>query len=121
MKKPFDLNKALAGEPIVTRDGREVKELHQFKTAKSGDALAGVINGSVFTWFSSGAYRADGFSDEDLFMKETPLEVWYNLYQEGDRIWVGNPFSSEETANRSKGGDTYGLQYVKTIKITNEI
>jgi hypothetical protein len=29
--KPFDLEKALAGQPVVTRDGRKVLELHLYK------------------------------------------------------------------------------------------
>lgn len=121
MKKTFDLNKALAGELVVTRDEREVKELHQFKTAKAGAALAGVIKGSVFTWYTSGAYRADGISVEDLFMKAPLVEIWVNIYQEGDSLWVGTPFPSEEAANNAKGNSTYTMFYVKTIKITNEI
>lgn len=29
--KPFDLEKALNGAPVVTRDGRDVEGLHLFK------------------------------------------------------------------------------------------
>lgn len=31
--KPFDLEKALAGEPVVTRQGEEVTQLTLFKTS----------------------------------------------------------------------------------------
>lgn len=121
MKKPFDLNKALAGEPVVTRDGREVRELHRFKTANRGYELVGLVDGNLRSWFKSGAFTHDGISQEDLFMKAPLLEIWVNIYQEGDSIWVGTPFPSEEAANSAKGNSTYTMFYIKTIKITNEL
>ena len=32
--KPFDLEKALNGAPVITRDGREVTQLHLFDVAE---------------------------------------------------------------------------------------
>ena len=81
--KPFDLEKALAGAPVVTRDGREVTQLHLFDLKEHGYPLHGVINGkeggqSVECFIENGKWRRSGESEFDLFMK-TEKKVGYVL------------------------------------------
>lgn len=66
--KPFDLQKALAGDLVVTRDGRPVTQIHVFKV--DGEPVYGVVDGGVTCWPENGHYNP--FTDEedpfDLFM-----------------------------------------------------
>jgi hypothetical protein len=74
--KPFDLKRALAGAVVVTRDGREVSELHFFSTATKEDypILASIdeevysftVHGKEFTSLNN----KEMDSELDLFMEE---------------------------------------------------
>jgi hypothetical protein len=55
--KPFDLEKALAGEPVVTRDGRPVTQLIKFEAiVEDGYVIYGVVNNKIFNFLDSGKY-----------------------------------------------------------------
>jgi len=67
--KQFNLEKALAGEPVVTRDGRKVTQLTLFE-ANNRYSLIGVVNGELQTFTDEGKYDVDRNStDTDLFME----------------------------------------------------
>ena len=51
--KPFDLEAALAGAPVITRDGRPVTQLHKFD-ATTPLCLVGVVGGEVYSWCLEG-------------------------------------------------------------------
>jgi hypothetical protein len=79
--KPFDLEAAKRGEPVVTRGGEPVLELHYFETATGKYPLAAVV-GPV-----THVFTADGFYDiskephhTDLFMAPRKQTVYVNLY-----------------------------------------
>lgn len=79
--KAFDLEKALAGEKVVTRGGKEVTQLTLFE-ASDDHPLAGVVDGKmesftedgVFTMLCEGASRYDLFMYEE-YTEEEPLSV----------------------------------------------
>jgi hypothetical protein len=74
--KPFDLEAALAGAPVVTRDGREVTQLKLFELTGK-EPLYGVIENNVYRWDFNGVFRPDGTKTSyDLFMFEAEPEVW---------------------------------------------
>lgn len=66
---PFDLEKALAGHPVVTRDGQDVTGLHVFDAAINEDALYGVVHGTIYSWDSDNGRQSTGVDDLDLFLK----------------------------------------------------
>jgi hypothetical protein len=66
--KPFDLNKALEGYPVVTRDGREVDNIRKIDGVTKGPNLIGVLDGRLNPWSEDGTNIS---SDRDLFMKPT--------------------------------------------------
>lgn len=66
--KPFDLEKALAGEPVVTRQGEEVIQLTLFKTNDIYN-LAGVVDGELLRFTPTGEYLRNESHELDLFMK----------------------------------------------------
>ena len=79
--KPFNLQEALAGKPVVTRDGRKVTQLHLFE-CDAKFVLYGVIEGIV----NATGFRKDGGwsvsepTKLDLFMASVEKTVWVNLY-----------------------------------------
>lgn len=81
---PFDLQRALAGDKVVTRDGREVTQLFMLKLERSNE-LVGVVSGGAFFWSCSGCYWESGQpSDLDLFMPPKTVKRWVNFYPGGE-------------------------------------
>ena len=72
--KPFDLEAALAGAPVVTRSGKPVTQLVKFDAIRSPFNLFGVVDGEVYSWGESGGY--------DLFMATVKREGWINIYKD---------------------------------------
>lgn len=66
-RKPFNLEKALAGEPVVTRDGREVTGI--CNSTFIHNPLEGRIDGERDLWKIDGRYFEAVKSQLDLFMK----------------------------------------------------
>ena len=69
--KPFNLERALAGDPVVTRDGRKVLELYLFNIDVDYP-LCGIIDGEngITTWAENGLLLIDkeAIYAKDLFM-----------------------------------------------------
>ena len=86
--KPFDLAKAKAGHPVVTRDGRRVRIL----TCEMNNACYPIVaiitanepgagSESTETYTAQGEFFPDGSeSQNDLFMAPVKREGWVNLY-----------------------------------------
>src|SRR5208283_267064 len=87
MQKPFDLQKALAGAPVVTRDGRRVIGL-VLLPAKGKYPFAGVIEGSetVDVWTRTGVFLNNPTSHSDLFLDVPVVQktVYASVYKRGD-------------------------------------
>jgi (p)ppGpp synthase/HD superfamily hydrolase len=75
--KPFDLTKALAGEPVVTRDGQPVTQLTKFD-CDSAYPLRAVIDGKIISFTIDGICLSKRQCSHDLFMAEP--ERWVNVY-----------------------------------------
>jgi len=96
----FDLEKALAGEKVVTRDGREITKLVRFPK-DSGATLYGldVDNDTVELWFDNGSYHnMPEPCGGDLFMAPKQLSGFVNVYQ----IRV---YDTKEMADQEAGSD----------------
>ena len=80
--KPFDLEKALNGAPVITRDGREVTQLYLFDVGDDKYPVYGVIRdkkaGDYISCFTKGGVEHnDGQKHgSDLFMK-TEKKIGY--------------------------------------------
>jgi hypothetical protein len=112
--KPFDLEKALAGEPVVTREGKKVSEFYQFKTIDSQFDLFGIINGVLHGFDKYGRYMAIEQSEYDLFMEEP--ERWANIYWDDISLkaYIGDIIYSTEEEAKENGK---GANYRTTIKL----
>lgn len=79
--KPFNLQEALAGKPLVTRDGRPVKIAGYNPEAADNDMVVGWVDNLVETWSSEGKYIDSADVDFDLFMAPETKDVWVILMQ----------------------------------------
>ena len=121
--KPFNLEEALAGKPVITRDLRKVTEIHHF-TKASEDVqftLYAVVEGLIHAYTLNGSFFTQGTtSDSDLFMEEPVVEKWFNVYRQtikGTEISVGEGYYTYEEAIKMGGRLD---NYIKTIKVDNK-
>jgi hypothetical protein len=79
--KPFDLKKAMAGERVMTRCGRQVSEIHYLRTLKTGYPVVAVVEGGLWAFTLGGNFHNDGVeSENDLVMAPEKRTVWLNIY-----------------------------------------
>lgn len=81
--KPFNLEKALAGDPVVTRCGIQVTEIVQLRTASATDRpIIGVVNGIPRSFRIDGTFCEGYVFPDDLFMapKIVKKSGWLNIY-----------------------------------------
>lgn len=120
----FNLERALAGEPIVTRDGREVTEIHFIKTDEGDYPLIAVIDASKETYTKDGFFASRREESElDLFMKPKVIECWFNVYEIDGELYVGGKnqrYWESESEAKEQIHCVSNAKYIKTIKITNE-
>ena len=81
--KPFDLEAAKRGEPLVTRDGRKARFIGHVPEALSGFRVVVFLegDGEASDYLESGAYYEDDPSEHDLFMAPKKRTVWVNIYE----------------------------------------
>ncbi len=83
--KPFDLEEALAGKPVVTRSGQKVTEIVSFKTEGLTYPIRAIIGNGCLGFTKEGMFDTGGsVSDMDLFMKVETKTVWFNVYLRPD-------------------------------------
>jgi hypothetical protein len=115
----FNLERALAGEPVITREGKEVTQLTYFKEAREQYNLVGLMEGVVCTWNEKGTSILGHETSSDLFMKPKENAIWVNVYKNSfGKILLGSNWETEEEAIRFKDDDSLNEGYLKTIKIT---
>jgi hypothetical protein len=113
--KKFNLQEALAGKPVISREGKQVTQLHLFELNPSSNySLYGVLDGNVESFNLNGKwdiYRDEG--SRDLFMG--PDVIYVNVYNSGDYYYTGPLFNTREEAE--KRANEYN-NYIKTVEIT---
>ena len=117
--KPFNLEKFIAGEPAVTRDGRKVIDWHYFKDAKNYQ-ISFMIEGDadVFSATGEGVFYLDKYnkqSEYDLFMEEKEVELWVNVYDARNGQYNAYVHKTELNAKERK---TSTYPFKGTHKIT---
>lgn len=120
--KQFNLEEALKGAKVVTRDGREVSQLTKFDI-DTNYLLFGVIkerNGIniLAKWTNDGSYYTTSESKHDLFLAFEPKSIWANIHiNDKGYPYVKDHFKTECDA---KDFGITQFDYLKTIEITNE-
>jgi len=94
--KPFDLEKALAGEPVVTRNGLKVIEINCFQQKTDYPVRALFESGSTNAYTKNGKVYLEGDDNNyDLFMAPKTKTMWYCVFK--DRSGVINTSSLYES------------------------
>jgi len=107
--KPFNLEKALAGEPVVTRNGEPVSEVHYFETVTRQYKVFAVVTGEVQSYTESGRYTLRVEHAFDLFMAPVKRVGWVNIYSDRSCLLI---YDSEDEAKRERTSAV-----VATIKV----
>lgn len=114
--KPFSLEAAKRGEPIVTRDGREAKFIAHVEEAKKPYRVVAMIHGDVKMFHECGSFfqNKTTLSDLDLFMAPKKRTVWVNLYSDGQYELRETEKDAESNAfvrfGRRIGGKAYPVE-----------
>lgn len=122
--KPFNLEAAKAGAPVMTRDSRPVRIL-AFDVKSEEYPVVAVVpthdgkyeNVEVYT--NNGKYNDDEYDDMaaehdyDLVMAPVKHRMWVNVYKEG-QYQIGNLFDTEVEA--VKNGERVSA-YITTVPI----
>lgn len=108
--KPFNLERALAGDKVVTRSGIEVVELYYINTMSK---VVAVVNGSLEMYLEDGSYIKGQETRFDLFMspKKIVIERWANVYRNGSEII----YNTKEDADNGASGNR-----IACVKLTGE-
>lgn len=96
--KPFDLEKALAGAPVVTEDGDKVLQIAHLSAAPESHRVVALIEtqvGTVIRCFSEDGHTTP--SQASLKMASIKKTVYMNIYRRISQI--------------NLLGDVYGYQY----------
>jgi len=122
--KPFNLERALAGEPVITRNGKKVTELLLFKSGKLIQPLFGIIEGEegYFCFNKDGMYNISSTeASYDLFMALEKKSVWVNVYEDSNgKLLVTTDTSWDRAQIAARHTHPTLYKYIKTIEITNE-
>jgi hypothetical protein len=121
----FDLEKALNGAKVVTRDGREVSQFIKFDTYEKF-SLYGVVNDEILFWDIKGRYYEGANPNIDLFLVGKVESIWVNVYKDANGyFWVGGDYfpTFELAQNYAKNQRSQKAKecYLKTIEITDEV
>jgi len=110
--KPFNLEKFLAGEPAITRNGKKVIEGHYFKDAEDGHRLWVMLEDDVWpiNYFDNGSGGLGG-----LLMEEKEIELWINIYSDRKGKYFALTYDSEYEAKLNV--ETTYMTFMGTQKI----
>ena len=115
--KPFNLEEAKAGKPVVTRDGRPVRILAFDK--KGEYCIVTLINycrsDDVVVYREDGKASANFDSEYDLFMKSEKKEGWINLYRDNRGVVFPGVVTSTEDYSKSQISPV--TDYIATVKV----
>lgn len=100
--KPFSLEAAKRGEPIVTRDGTPARFIAHIPEATEQNRVVILIEECVYCNNEHGAYHKEFESVIDLFMAPKKRIRWVNLFTSGASFH----YDTKEAANKVIGIDT---------------
>lgn len=88
--KPFNLVDALAGKPVMTREGRKVVRIFYAEEACENSQVICVFEtGAVFPYYKDGTYT-NSSSAHELVMAPTKKEGWINVYNVTEEAALAN-------------------------------
>ena len=101
--KPFDLEAAKRGDPIVTRNGRDVVLIAHILNAVESYSVLVMMEGEAVPYFVT-SYGNSSWRTKDLFMKKKTRKVWCRMYRHNGVFlaaiptWTRSDFEYPSTA-----------------------
>lgn len=118
--KPFNLERALAGAPVVMRNGTKILEVLSPKSLseKRQPVVCVNINESITTHCANGSYyhNSERPHDYDLFMLPETKTYWVNIYRANGIYVTGGLQDKLEDAENFKDRN-----WIKTISFEIDI
>lgn len=117
--KPFDLEAANRGEPLVNRDGKKIDFFVFDSGADEGCKVLARNEGTrcVMAYYSDGRINRSSESGFDLFMAPKKITLYVNAYRRSDNgTVVVYAYDSEKAADRYAsselriGGKAYRME-----------
>jgi len=109
--KPFNLEQAITGKPIVCRDGTPAKFLYYDKELNISCRVGAAVEGQLRGYCENGNYFPHTSpTDCDLFMASEKKRGWVNVYKRGSyheedpATCGGRVFSSQQDAIKNAVG-----------------
>jgi hypothetical protein len=96
--KPFNLEKFLAGEPAITRDGRKVVDFHYFKDRVAENNLVCLLSDGYIIFYLKDGKILKNESSFDLLMEEKEVYLWVNVYDAGNNQYNAYVHKTEDEA-----------------------
>src|SRR6056297_3034805 len=109
--KPFNLEAAKRGEPIVCRDGTPAKFVAHVPEAKGSNKVIALADKLVFTCFENGSRSL--FGDEtstDLFMAQKKRTVWINIYGTSATVYCSEQDADKRAISWRIGNRAYPVE-----------
>jgi len=115
--KPINLERVLAGDPVITKSGEEVTQLTLFES-NDEYPLVGVVDGNLEQWTKDGKYHIDQSHTKDLCMAPKKVTYWVNVYNFADgRHAIDCLWDSEKDAQENINPK---FNFQETISVTIE-
>jgi hypothetical protein len=108
---PFNFAKAIAGHPLITRDGRKVEEFHFFEKVNVDldICIYVVIGGEIRAYRKNGKWLEFEDSALDLFLSTIKVKQWINIYKTlKNYVCVFGTYDTKEDALINKDNDCIG-------------
>ena len=103
--KPFNLEEAIVGKAICTRNGEKVKFVAYVKEATDCRNVVALVGGQILTYLADGRYTLELYceSDLDLFMAPVMREGWVPMAELKGEVVLRHHrvFNSKEDAYES--------------------
>jgi len=79
--RAFNLEQAIAGKPIVCRDGTPAKFLYYCEEIEGPFKVGALVDGGAETFQKDGRFYSDKKEPYDLFMASEKKSGWINIYK----------------------------------------
>lgn len=117
--KKFNLEKALSGEPVVTRDGRKVLKIAYFETLPNNNCVIAHIKGNLTaTAFTKNGLFGDGVEARDLFMATKTVTKYVGWFEYEGNLNAVTGDSEQEVRDKFKNGKYILLSNGKSILLS---
>jgi hypothetical protein len=116
--KPFNLQEAIAGKPIQTRDGRVLKFVAHVPEAGEGyEVVVMKGDGYVGCWCEDGRYLKEEETDSDIVMVTVIKTYYVNVFKSNysGAIFTSHPLDNKIEVEGHKEEYSNNSTFIKTL------